>query len=118
MTDNVAPGFPVPIPTLPFASMMKAVEVADAVEVEMANRFWLSRVAVEVAAMERRAKGEVVPMPTDPIPELPSPPVRTIVGLVLLFPSIMELEMLLTNRFVALTPLPSTKELLAVALIH
>ena len=54
---------PVLIPTLPFASIMKAVEVADAVEVEMANRFWLSRVAVEVAAMERRAKGEVVPRP-------------------------------------------------------
>ena len=45
--------------------MMKAVVVADAVEVEMANRFWLS--SVEGAAMERRAKGEVVPMPTRPV---------------------------------------------------
>src|SRR3990167_11439132 len=48
---------PLLIPTLPFASIMKAVDVAEAVEVEMANRFWLSSVAVEVAAMERRGEG-------------------------------------------------------------
>src|SRR3990167_636448 len=32
-------GVPMLIPTLPLASMMKAVEVADAVEVDTANRF-------------------------------------------------------------------------------
>ena len=38
-TVRGAPGFPVPIPTLPFASMMNAVLVADAVEVAITNRF-------------------------------------------------------------------------------
>jgi len=33
-TDNCVYGDEVPIPTFPFASMMKAVEVAEAVEVE------------------------------------------------------------------------------------
>ena len=59
-----------PIPTFPFASIMKAVEVEFAVDVAVANNARLSRVAVEVAAIERRAKGEVEPMPTEPEPAI------------------------------------------------
>ena len=52
------------MPTLPFESMMKAVEVAEAVEVEMVNN---GEVFEERPAIESFAQGEVVPMPTRPL---------------------------------------------------
>ena len=52
-----------PIPTFPFASMMKAVEVAEAVEVETTNSGMRAEL-VEVAPMERIAQGVEVPIPT------------------------------------------------------
>ncbi len=58
-----------PMPTLPVASMMKAVEVAPDEVVEAArNR---GNLGVVVPSMERIAAGEVVPIPSRP-PIVPS----------------------------------------------
>lgn len=54
----------VPMPTLPFWSTIRAVEVALAVEVEMVKRGVASSAA---PAIDNFAKGDVVPMPTLPV---------------------------------------------------
>ena len=63
-TAKSLPGVVVPIPTLPFASMMNAVVVAEAVEVEIVKSGRLESVAVDVPTTERIAHGVVVPIPT------------------------------------------------------
>ena len=65
-TESSADGDVVPIPTLPFESMMKAVLVETRVLVEIVKRGILPGF-VEEAAMERRAHGEVVEIPVRPI---------------------------------------------------
>ena len=59
-TESCAYGVDVPTPTLPFLSMMKAVEVPEAVEVETKK---FAKVGVEVPAIERRALGVLDPIP-------------------------------------------------------
>ena len=58
--EKTEPGELVPIPTSPFWSMMKAVEVAVAVEVE---RVKSGLVLLDRPATESLAHGEVVPIP-------------------------------------------------------
>jgi hypothetical protein len=60
-------GVVVPTPTFPFESIMKAVEVADAVEVATTNKGRFPEL-VEEAATDNIAHGEVVLIPTLPPP--------------------------------------------------
>ena len=63
-TLSCCEGEVVPIPTFPFESMMKAVEVAEAVDVESVNR---GEVFEESATTDSFAQGDVVPIPTLPV---------------------------------------------------
>jgi len=63
---RVAEGEVEPMPTLPLASTMSAVEVALAVEVEMTKIGTVESATVEVAEMENRPKGVVEPRPSLP----------------------------------------------------
>jgi len=56
--ESVAPGDVVPIPTRPKESSMNAVEVADAVEVEMRN---IGPVPFDTPPIDKRAAGDEVP---------------------------------------------------------
>lgn len=69
-TESAVPGEVVPTPALPVESMMKALVVAEPVEVEMAKMGTVERVGVEVGEMENRAKGEVEPRPNFPAAEV------------------------------------------------
>jgi len=60
--EKTEPGVVLPMPTRPFWSIMNAVEVAVAVEVEMVKS---GETLEERAAMESLAHGEVVPMPIE-----------------------------------------------------
>ena len=60
---NTEPGVEVPSPSCPLESRMKAVEVADAVEVETEIR---GRVFVEVAVIESHAQGVEDAIPISP----------------------------------------------------
>ena len=60
-TVKGAVGEVVPIPKRPFESMVMAVLVAVAVEVDMRNR--AAAESVEVAVIDKRAAGVEVPMP-------------------------------------------------------
>jgi len=62
-TASWDPGLVVPMPSLPWESMMRAVEVADAEEVAMSRSGVPDR---ESPARARRALGDVVEMPTLP----------------------------------------------------
>ena len=57
-------GLVVPIPTFPFESIMKAVEVADSEEVDTAKSGMFE--SEDVAETDKRANGDVVPNPTFP----------------------------------------------------
>jgi len=66
VTESMAPGVVVPPkPVLPRESIMKTVEVPKVVEVETANMGMV--VELEKPATERRAKGDVVPTPNEPV---------------------------------------------------
>ena len=67
---SVADGVVEPMPTLPFESITKAVEVAEAVEVETTKSGTLESAAVEVAEMEKIPNGEVEPSPSLPADEV------------------------------------------------
>ena len=62
-TAKSVPGVVVPTPTFPVDVIIKAVEVAEAVEVETLKRFIFE--FVEVAETERRAQGEDEEMPRE-----------------------------------------------------
>lgn len=64
-TERTCVGLDVPIPTRPFASMMKAVEVAKAAVEEPIQKS--ACVPPGFPATARRACGDVVPIPRDPL---------------------------------------------------
>jgi hypothetical protein len=66
LIPKTEPGDVVPIPTLPLASMMKAVVEAEAVEVAATNKGRLELADVEVADTVNMPHGVDVPIPTLP----------------------------------------------------
>ena len=67
-TSNEIVGLDVPTPTYPLLSTVKSDVVAVAVELEISKRrVFVSPLLAEIASF---AHGEVVPMPTLPVPEI------------------------------------------------
>ena len=92
------------MPTFPFASIKKAVEVAEAVEVEIANKGMFDSRAVEVAATDKRADGEV-----EPIPKLPAEVISTFSVSGLPVVNLMEPATFRAERIISSVPVLITK---------